>query len=102
MLFHDPSGALGAKDPPVHRVIRIPLDIAQRTISQMNPNPTPASAHVAGRLFDLVRYFGGCVDRWLAHKYLLRKFGSVMWVTQYRMSVRLTLLLCDAQAHNPN
>lgn len=59
--LHDASGAFGAQNPFVHRVVAVALDIrhfqiTQRVLFHVNVDATTAGAHVASRLADLVRH----------------------------------------------
>src|SRR4029077_2422134 len=55
MLLHDAGSALAANHAAVNRVIAVAFDIADGAVFEMNFDPASAGAHVAGRIFDLVR-----------------------------------------------
>ena len=57
-----PGGALAANHPTVDRMIAVAFDVADAAILQMDFDPAAAGAHIAGRAFDLVGYFGRGID----------------------------------------
>src|SRR5271168_2584538 len=62
MLVHDPGGALAADHAAIDGMARVPLDITDTAILQMDFNPAAARAHIAGRRLDLVGNHGRGID----------------------------------------
>ena len=61
-MLHNASGTFSAQNSLVNRVVTISFDIADFIITNVYIDPTPASAHVARCLFDLVANFGAILD----------------------------------------
>ena len=62
VVLHDAGGALRAEYPAVDGVVRVALDVADRAVLQVHPDPAPARAHVAGGGPYLVADRGGVLD----------------------------------------
>src|ERR1700733_9286335 len=60
--MHDPGRALAADHAVVYRMRLVALDVADAAVLQMYLDAATAGAHVAGRVFDLVRDHRGCLD----------------------------------------
>ena len=54
ILVHDARATLGAQHTLVDRMIGIALDIADRAVFEMDPDPAAAGTHVTGRGLHLV------------------------------------------------
>ena len=54
VVLHDAGGALAAQHALVHRVIAVAVDVTDLAVLEIDVDPAPAGAHVAGRLFDPV------------------------------------------------
>ncbi len=53
-MLHDAGRSFRAQYAAIDRVIRVAFDITDLPVLDMNIYPAAASAHIAGRLFDLV------------------------------------------------
>lgn len=53
-MLHDAGRSLRAEYAAIHRMRRVAFDIANLSVLDMDIDAATASAHVAGRLFDLV------------------------------------------------
>ena len=53
-MLHDAGRTFRAQNTAIDRVIRIAFDITDLPVLDMDIDPAAASAHIAGRLFDLV------------------------------------------------
>jgi hypothetical protein len=62
ILLHDAGGALAAQHTAVNGMILVALDIADATVLDVDFDPTPAGAHVTGRVLHFVGDDGRGVD----------------------------------------
>ena len=76
LLLHDARGAFAADHAMIYRMIAVAFDIADAAIFQMDFDPAAAGAHVAGGVFDLVRYFRRGVDDFVRRKIAADALGQ--------------------------
>ena len=58
IMLLDAGRPFTTDDPLIHRVIAVAIDIGNSAVFEVNPDPTAAGAHVAGRRFDIVPCLG--------------------------------------------
>ena len=96
VMLHDAGGALGAKHAFVNRVVRVALDVAQIAVLQVDFDPAPAGAHVAGGGLDLVADGAAEVDMGLG------SHASLPSTVALVPTCSLVPILCMAYAASPN
>src|SRR5690606_9128367 len=55
VVLHDAGRTLGAQNAAIDRVVAITLDIADLAVLEVDIDPAPAGAQIAGPLANLVR-----------------------------------------------